>query len=144
MAGARHFTELIAWQLGDEIRSAVYLLTERPVFARDARLRVQTDDAIESVRRNIAEGFGCESHAEFHRYLVIARRSLNELFDSLRAAEIKRHVTPQDLVTIRALGRRLYPAMAGLMRHLRRPSRPSDPPRRTRRTKTRAVDGTDK
>ena len=86
MAGARHFTELVVWQLADQIRTTVYRLTERPVFVRDTRLRVQTDDAIESVCRNIAEGFGCESHAEFHRYLVIARRSLNELFDSLHAA----------------------------------------------------------
>jgi four helix bundle protein len=143
MAGARHFTELVSWQLADEIRTAVYPLTERPVFARDTRLRAQTDDAIESVCRNIAEGFGCESHAEFHRYLVIARRSLNELFDSLRAAEIKRHVTTQDLVTIRALGRRLYPAMAGLMRHLRHPSPLPNSPGRIRSTRKSAVDGTD-
>jgi four helix bundle protein len=124
---------LIAWQLADEIRTSVYRLTERPPFARDSRLRIQTDDAIESVCRNIAEGFGCESHAEFHRYLVIARRSLNELFDSLRAAEMKRHVTTQDLVPIHALGRRMYPAMAGLMRHLRRPFLPGDKHPRTKK-----------
>jgi four helix bundle protein len=119
MAGARHFTELIAWQLADQIRAAVYPLTQRLPFAADARLRVQTEDAIESVCRNIAEGFGCDSDAEFLRFLVFSRRSLNELLDSLRAAETKGHLRNADLTQVRSLARRLYPAMGGLMRHLR-------------------------
>jgi four helix bundle protein len=119
MRGARHFKELIVWQLADRIRTAIYPLTQRLSFVRDNRLRTQTDDAIESVRRNIAEGFGCDSDAEFLRFLVFSRRSLNELFDSLLAAERKGHVRSSDLIEIRAVGRRLHPAMGGLMRHLR-------------------------
>ena len=120
MAGAAHFTELVVWQLADQIRTAVYPLTQRPPFSSDRRLREQAEDAIESVCRNIAEGFGCDSDAEFLRFLVYSRRSLNELVDSLRAAETKGHIRSADVIEIQALSRRFYPAMGGLMRHLRR------------------------
>jgi hypothetical protein len=34
MAGARHFTELIVWQLGDQHRAEIFKLTKRPGCAR--------------------------------------------------------------------------------------------------------------
>jgi four helix bundle protein len=122
MAGARHFSELICWQLADQIRIAIYPLTKRAAFVRDVRLRAQTEDAIESVCRNIAEGFS-GSDAEFHQFLTYAKRSLNELFDSRRSAELKGHVRSCDVIDIRTYGRRLYPALEGLMRHLARKRR---------------------
>ena len=118
MAGARHYSQLIAWQLADGIRVTVFELTARAAYRRDFKLHAQTEDAIQSVCRNIAEGFGADTHREFRRFLIIARRSLNELIDSLRSAELKHHVTPEDLWPIHALSRRLYPALAGLIRHL--------------------------
>jgi four helix bundle protein len=117
MAGARHYSQLIVWQLADAIRIKVFELTARPEFERDFRLRTQTDDAIESVCRNIAEGFG-GTNPEFKHFLIIARRSLNELFDSFRSAQLKHHISGADLIPINALARRLYPALAGLIRHL--------------------------
>ena len=86
MAGARHFTELIVWQLADELRRATLALTDRPAFRRDLKLHSQTEDAVNSACRNMAEGFGCETHREFARFLRIARRSLNELQDAYEAA----------------------------------------------------------
>ena len=120
VAGARHYRELIAWQIGDQLRIETFKLTRRPPFARDFRHQSQTEDAIDSVCRNIAEGFGCESHDEFARFLVISRRSLNEVFDTLRSAELKRYVTREELVPLQALGRRLYPALSNLIAYLRR------------------------
>jgi four helix bundle protein len=138
MAGVRDFRDLICWQLADRIRTAIYPLTTRPAFVHDVRLRTQTEDAIESVCRNIAEGFGCGSNPEFHRFLTYSKRSLNELFDSLRSAETKGHLRANDLVEIRSLGRRLYPALEGLMLHLRRhPHSPHDYPRAVARHKGR-------
>ena len=55
MAGARHFTELIVWQLGDEHRVEVFALTKRPRLRADFKLRSQIDDAADSVCRNVAE-----------------------------------------------------------------------------------------
>jgi len=83
MAGATRHEELIAWQLADRIRVHVLDLTTHAGFAKDLKLRSQTDDAANSVCRNIAEGFSCK-HIEFARFLKISRRSLNELRDSLR------------------------------------------------------------
>lgn len=120
MAGARHYRELIAWQLADHIRVATFRLTRRDPFARDFKHQRQAEDAIDSVCRNIAEGFGCESHAEFARFLEIARRSLNELLDTLRSAELKGYVSAAELRPIHDLAKREFPALGNLMAYLRR------------------------
>ena len=67
MPVARHFTELIVWQLGDQHRVEIFRLTKRPAFHADLKLRSQLDDASDSVCRNVAEGFGCKSDREFAR-----------------------------------------------------------------------------
>ena len=119
MRGARHFTELDIWQIADQIRIETFKLTARPAFARDLKAKSQADDAINSACRNIAEGFGC-GHIEFARFLVISRRSLNELQDAMRGAELKGYVTAADWAPIRTLLRRLFPAMSSLIAYLRR------------------------
>jgi four helix bundle protein len=95
-------------------------LTDKAAFARDFRLKSQAEDAVNSVCRNIAEGFGCETHAEFARSLSISRRSLNELQDVLRGALLKRYVTADDLAPSRDLSQRLYPALSRFIAYLRR------------------------
>src|SRR5688500_3217873 len=109
MAGAKHFSELISWQLADQLRVEVFKFTSRPGFVRDLKLHSQTEDAVNSVCRNISEGFGC-GHAEFARFLRISRRSMNELQDAFRAAELKRYVSADDLAASRELMRRLSAA----------------------------------
>jgi four helix bundle protein len=118
MAGARHFKELIVWQLGDQHRAEVFQLTERTRLRSDLKLRSQIDDAADSVCRNIAEGFGCQSHREFAKFLRISRRSMNEVQDGLRSAALKHYLTEDDLAAATQLQRRFYRAMAGLLRHL--------------------------
>jgi four helix bundle protein len=118
VSGARHFSELIVWKLADEIRTETFTLTAKPGFVRDVRARSQAEDAANSVCRNIAEGFGCDSHREFARFLVISRRSLNELHDILRGAELKKYVNTDDLGPVRALSTRFYPAMGRLLGYL--------------------------
>jgi len=68
MAGAKRHEDLVAWQLADQIRVHVFDLTKRDGFAKDLKLRSQTEDAANSVCRNIAEGFSCK-HVEFARFL---------------------------------------------------------------------------
>src|SRR3970282_664521 len=101
MAGARHFERLIIWQLADALRVEVLRLTARRGFPRDFKLRSQGEDAANSVCRNISEGFGCETHREFARFLRISRRSLNEVQDAFKGALEKGHVTPADLAPAR-------------------------------------------
>ena len=115
---ARHFTELIIWQLGDELRQQVFALTKNRPFAADLKLRSQLDDAAESVCRNIAEGFACKTDKEFARFVRIGRRSLNEVQDAFHSAVLKRYVADADLIAARSLMRRLYPAIASFLRKI--------------------------
>jgi four helix bundle protein len=94
MRGATHYTHLVVWKLAEEIRVNLFGLTAKPRFVEDRRAVTQAEDAANSVCRNIAEGFGCETHGEFARFLEIARRSLNELHDVLHGAALKKYVTP--------------------------------------------------
>jgi four helix bundle protein len=120
MAGARHYSQLVSWQLADALRIATFTFTRRPPFSTDFKHRSQTEDAIDSVCRNIAEGFGCASHAEFARYLEISRRSLNELCDCLRSAQLKGYLTTNEALDIHAVTRRLYPALNNFIAYLKR------------------------
>jgi len=115
---ARHFTALIIWQLGDELRQQVFALTENRPFASDLKSRSQISDAADSVCRNIAEGFACKTDKEFARFVRIGRRSLNEVQDGFHSALLKRYVVDADLVTARRLMRRLYPAIASFLRKI--------------------------
>jgi four helix bundle protein len=120
MPGARRFSQLVCWQLADALRSETLKLTSREAFARDFKHRAQTDDAIDSVCRNIAEGFGCDSHLEFARFLEISSRSLNELRDAFRSAHVKGYVTGVDLSPCYGLMKRLSPALGRFIAYLRR------------------------
>jgi four helix bundle protein len=120
---ARHFTELIVWQLADEHRVEVLGLTRRPAFDDDRTLRTQLDGAAESLCRNVAEGFGAGSDPEFARFVRIGRRSLNEVQDCFISALQKGYVTADDLAPARRLHRRIYPAIASLLRSLNRRKR---------------------
>ena len=119
MAGARHYKELVVWQLAEEIRRHIFALTRREPFARDFKHQRQTEDAIDSVCRNIAEGFSCD-HVEFARFLEISRRSLNEVLDCLHSAELKGYVSSEEAIVIRTLARREFPALSNLIAYLRR------------------------
>jgi four helix bundle protein len=120
MAGARHYSELEMWKLADQVRVEIVKLTSRPAIVRDLKAHGHMDDAANSAYRNIAEGFGCDTHPESIRFLGISRRSLNELPDGLRGAELKGYVTAADCAPVRVLFRRLYPALSSLVAHLRR------------------------
>lgn len=86
MASITKFEDLIAWQEARALVTMVYRLTSEGSFARDFGMRDQIQRASVSVMTNIAEGFDCESTAEFARFLGIARRSAVEVQSLLYAA----------------------------------------------------------
>jgi four helix bundle protein len=94
---ARHYSELRVWKLADALRVDVFSLTSRPAFAKDLKAKGQADDAISSVCRNIAEGFGCGTHAEFARFLEYSRRSINEVQDAMRGAHLQNYVNAEEV-----------------------------------------------
>jgi four helix bundle protein len=135
VAPARHFSQLVCWQLADALRVETLKLTVKPPFAKDFKFRSQTEDAVDSVCRNIAEGFGCESHAEFARYLEISRRSVNELRDCFRSAHLKGYASGLDLSPGYSLMNRLFPALNNFIAYLRRtPNQRRTDTRKPRRT----------
>jgi four helix bundle protein len=148
VSGARHFQDLIVWQLADELRGETFALTATPRFGDDLKLRSQVEDAINSACRNIAEGFGADTHREFARFLRISRRSLNEVQDAFVGARAKKYVADCDLRPARILLRRLYPAMNAFIAYLDRtpnerndarrpkPEQPPNPPKRTKNLKS--------
>ena len=92
MAPITKFEDLIAWQEARTLVKMVYKLTSEGSFAKDFGMRDQIQRAAVSVMTNIAEGFDCESTAEFARFLGIARRSAVEVQSLLYAALDVEHI----------------------------------------------------
>lgn len=133
---AKDFTELVAWQLADELRRLIFEITARPAAARDFRYCDQCKDAARSGPSNIAEGFGRYRHRDFAHFLRIAIGSLKEVQDLLIDGHERGYGTPAPLlgradrheggpiegVTV---GRALHQAHGGAAQRLwrRRPNR---------------------
>lgn len=75
----QRFEDIRAWQEAKTLVKLVYSLSRQGAFARDYGLRDQFQRAAVSVMANIAEGFDCDSKAEFSRFLSYARRSAVEV-----------------------------------------------------------------
>jgi four helix bundle protein len=79
MAMIQRFEDIQAWQEARTLVKMIYQLTSKEKFSKDFGMRDQIRRASVSVMNNIAEGFDCESKAEFARFLGIARRSAVEV-----------------------------------------------------------------
>jgi four helix bundle protein len=86
MALIKRFEDILAWQEARKLVKDIYQMTCDGAFSKDFGLRDQIQRAAVSVMANIAEGFDCESHVEFARFLGIARRSAVEVQSLLYAA----------------------------------------------------------
>jgi four helix bundle protein len=75
----KKFEDILAWQEARKLVGNIYGFSREGAFARDFGLRDQIQRAAVSVMANIAEGFDCESHVEFARFLGYARRSVVEV-----------------------------------------------------------------
>jgi four helix bundle protein len=87
------FEDVQGWQEARKLVRMIYKLTNEGAFARDFGMRDQIRRAAVSVMSNVAEGFDCDSKAEFARFLGFARRSAVEvqslLYASLDTGHIK-------------------------------------------------------
>jgi four helix bundle protein len=119
MAGARRFQDLVCWQLAREFKIAVYQFAETPSLKRDYKFYAQIRDAAASPPRNIAEGFGRRSHADFARLLDVARASLAESQNHLIDAIDRGYLEDAEFRTMNSLAERTCGAIAALQRYLR-------------------------
>ena len=120
MAGVRHFRELTCWQLARELKVAIYAICENPAVKADFRFYADVRAAAASAPSNIAEGFSRRTHAEFARFLDIARGSIAECQNHLVDAVDRHYVSPERCEELTVLANRAAGAIAGLQRYLRK------------------------
>ncbi len=82
----KKFEDIVAWQEARKLVASIYKLANTGALAKDYGMRDQIQRAAVSAMTNIAEGFDCESKAEFARFLGFARRSAVEVQSLLYAA----------------------------------------------------------
>ena len=116
--GAKHFSELICWQLARDLRQIVFDLTSRSTFNADFKLRGQLNDAASSACANIAEGFGRKTHRDFSRFLDVSRTSVNEIENRLGESVERRYLKPDDITEALTLVKRTRSSTSRLMRYL--------------------------
>ncbi len=97
MAFVTRFEDIQGWQEARKLVKMVYKLTNSGIFAKDFGLRDQIQRAAVSSMTNIAEGFDCESKAEFARFLGFARRSVVEVQSLLYTAFDIEYITELQL-----------------------------------------------
>ncbi|RPJ27853.1 MAG: four helix bundle protein [Chloroflexi bacterium] len=130
MASITKFEDLIAWQEARILVKMIYKTTSDGSFAKDFGMRDQIQRASVSVMANIAEGFDCESTAEFARFLGIARRSAVEVQSLLYAAVDVEHIK-QDIFKSHYEQAKKCKALIGGLKQgiLRNPRRANSPNR---------------
>lgn len=147
VAGAKHFRDLVAWQVSRELARAVYALTDRPSVRREFAFRDQLHDAVASPSRNIAEGFRRYRPRDFSRFLTIAAASIAEVENHLEDGVDRNLFAREEIAEALKLCRRAGSAIGGLQRYLstcdpkfdtgRVPEPRNRPRTRTNRTRTR-------
>ena len=116
---ARDFTELIAWQLAQQLNAFVHDVTKRPGLSKDFDFCRQANDAAESAPRNIAEGFGRFAPKEFAQFLRIAIASEFETKNHIIGAAERGVVTEGERNAGLRLAKRSITAALRLRRYLR-------------------------
>jgi four helix bundle protein len=112
-------TQLIAWQLANELRILVFRFTSRPPASRDFAACGQIREASRSVCSNLTEGYYRFGHKEFARYVNIAKASLGETQDHLQDALQSAYVSQTEFDEMWKLSKRCMDACNGLHRYLR-------------------------
>jgi len=115
----RDFTDLVAWQLGRELRKRVYEITRR--FPPDEKhvLVAQLRRAAISVTANVAEGYGRFSYLENIQFCRHARGSAYEVRDHLTTALDAGHLPRTDWDEAEALAKRVIQVLNGYIRSTR-------------------------
>jgi four helix bundle protein len=118
MAMIEKFEDIIAWQEARILTQSIYKTTRREPFARDFGLRDQIQRASVSSMSNIAEGFDCESKAEFGRFLGIARRSAVEVQSLLYVALDVEYLTSNEFAQLYEQARKTKALIGGFKKSL--------------------------
>ena len=126
MTPITRFEDLIAWQESRKLVKIIYKLTSTGSLSKDFGMKDQIQRASVSAMTNIAEGFDCESTAEFARFLGFARRSAVE-FQSLLYAALDAEYIEEGSFNIYYEQAKKCKALIGGLKHsiLKNPRRPN-------------------
>jgi four helix bundle protein len=116
--GARHFTQLVTWQLADDVRRLVFAFTARPPCSNDRKFCGDARAAAESAPANTCEGFSRFNPKEFVVFLRYARASLSETQDHLISALHSKYVDEAKFHEIWRLSVRAIKANEALQKYL--------------------------
>lgn len=114
------FEDIEGWQEARKLVKMIYALTNTGTFSKDFGLRDQVQRAAVSTMTNIAEGFDCDSKAEFARFLGYARRSAVEVQSLLYAALDVGYITELQLKEYYEQARKTKALIGGFKRSLTR------------------------
>jgi four helix bundle protein len=126
----RRYTDLVAWQLANQLKREVYALIDASPAKHDRRFCEQIKDSAASAPSNLAEGFGCYRHPEFARYSRVARSSLIETHNHLGDGVDLKYWSPADAARLQKLADRATGATTRLIRYLETTDAPGSSPRR--------------
>lgn len=119
MALIKKFEDILAWQEARKLVQEIYEITGTGNFSRDFGLRDQIQRAAVSVMTNIAEGFDCESHVEFSRFLGYSRRSAIEVHSLLYTGLDIGYITEETFKNVYARADKAKALIGGLKKSLK-------------------------
>ena len=114
---ARHFRELIVWQLADLLAVEVYRLIATTPANRDFQFRDQLRDAVSGIGIQIADGFP-RGAVDFARFVTYAESNLTETEGWLNDGVRRGYWTHEDLADAAILIRRLTPGLRDFLGYL--------------------------
>jgi four helix bundle protein len=117
----RLHTELVCWQLADQLRQLILAHTESGPVAKDFRFTSNLRDAIASVCRNQAEGFGKYWHKQQRPYFNTAQGALAETNDGIIDGAERGYFSPELAGNMRRLCSRASKANLKWLKSLDRP-----------------------
>ena len=117
--GFKRFTEIQAWQLSMRLLAEVDAIVDRTTSPSYRKFCDETREAIESVPRNIAEGFGRYSRRDFARFVSMAKGSLLETQTNLHIARSRKLVTEQEFARVWELSEHAVAKTTALLTSLR-------------------------
>jgi four helix bundle protein len=127
MSLIKKFEEIRAWQEARTLSQLVYKVTQSGAFSKDYGLRDQIQRAAVSAMANIAEGFDCDSKAEFARFLGIARRSVVEVQSLLYCALDIGYISKETFDQLFAQADKTKALIGGFKHSLQHPTKPVPP-----------------
>ena len=113
------YKDLVVWQKGKELASAVYRCTERFPQSELYGLRAQLRRAAVSVPSNVAEGQGRLTRGEFQQFLGHARGSLLEVETQLAIAVDLGYLSRDDFKSLEGQISEVSRLLNGLLESLR-------------------------